>query len=246
LEEIESATELDEEHAHAFRSVCMRIAYLAQDRPDLMYTAKELARWMARPNTLAWEMAKRCGRYVLGRPRVVQRFGMQRPVDKITVRVDSDHAGCVRTRRSTTGLAAVHGRHVIKAASTTQTVIALSSGESEFYAIVRGVATALGMKSMALDFGLVVSLQVETDSVAGRGMALRLGAGKVRHIDTQWLWVQGVFNRREATILKIPGLTNDADLMTKYLDGGKINAVMVSMGFAFASGRSDLALKAAL
>ena len=46
------------------------------------------------------------------------------------------------------------------------------------------VATALGMKSMARDFGLEVKLQLETDSVAGRGMALRLGAGKVRHIET--------------------------------------------------------------
>ena len=56
-----------------------------------------------------------------------------------------------------------------------QTVIALASGESEFYAIVHGVATALGMKSMAKDFELDVKLQLETDSVAGRGMALRRG-----------------------------------------------------------------------
>ena len=57
------------------------------------------------------------------------------------MKVDSDHAGCVRTRKSTTGLAAFYGKHMFKAASTTQTLIALSSGESEFYAIVRGVAT---------------------------------------------------------------------------------------------------------
>ena len=74
---------------------------------------------------------------------------MQPPVDTITLRVDSDHAGCIRTRRSTSGLAAFHGRHLIKAASTTQTVIAMSSGESEFYAIVRGVATALARDELA-------------------------------------------------------------------------------------------------
>ena len=47
-------------------------------------------------------------------------------------------AGCLRTRRSTTGIAAYHGKRVIKAASTTQTVIALSSGESEFDAVELG------------------------------------------------------------------------------------------------------------
>jgi hypothetical protein len=245
LEEVEQADALDPEHSALYRSLCMRINYLAQDRPDLQFTAKEMARWMAKPNLLSWEIAKRCGRDVLGRPCVAQRFGMQGPVDKITVWVDSDHAGCIRTRRSTTGLAAFHGRHLIKAASTTQTVIALSIGESEFYANVRGVATALGMKSMAKDFGLEMKLQLETDSVAGRGMALRLGAGKVRHIDAQWLWVQGIFNRREAVIKKIPGVTNDADLLTKFLDGVKIKLVMEAMGFEFASGRSNLALRAA-
>ena len=122
----------------------------------------------------------------------------------------------------------------------------MSSGESEFYAIVRGVATALGFKSMALDYGVVVKIVTETDSVAGRGMSLRLGAGKVRHVETQWLWVQGVFHRKEATIRKIPGVTNEADLMTKFLDGSKITSVMKAMGFQCVSGRSDMALKAAL
>ena len=141
-------------------------------------------------------MAKRCGRYLLGEHRVVQRFATQPPVGTITVKVDSDHAGCIETRRSTTGLAAFHGKHLIKAASTTQTVIALSSGESEFHAIARGVATVLGMKNIAKDYGIQVKLGVETDSAAGRGMSLRLGVGKVRHVDTQWLWLHGVFNRK--------------------------------------------------
>ena len=134
----------------------------------------------------------------------------------------------------------------MKAAATTQTVIALSSGESEFYAIVRGVATSLGLKSMALDYGITRKIILETDSVAGRGMSLRLGAGKVRHVETQWLWVQGVFHRREAEIRKIPSIKNGADLMTKFLDGTRIEVLMCQLGFAFVGGRSGLALRAAL
>ena len=57
--------------------------------------------------------------------------------------------GLLRSRRSTTGLPAYHGKHQTKAAPTTQPVIALSSGESEFYAVVLGTATALGKKNMA-------------------------------------------------------------------------------------------------
>ena len=63
----------------------------------------------------------------------------------------------------------------------------------------------------------------ETGSVSERGMSPRLG-GRVRHVDTRWLLVQGVFHKREATIPKIPGISNEADLMTKFLDGPGIRA----------------------
>ena len=45
-------------------------------------------------------------------------------VDTFTFNVDSDHAGCLRTLRSTTGITA---GGVIMAASTTEMVFALSS-----------------------------------------------------------------------------------------------------------------------
>ena len=53
---------------------------------------------------------------------------------------------------------------MMKSASTTRTVIAVSSGESEFYAIVRGTVTALGMTSMARDHSHEVKVALETDS----------------------------------------------------------------------------------
>ena len=100
------------------------------------------------PHTTAWEMAKRCGRYLSGKPRMVRRFVAQLPVDTTTLIVDSDHAGCSRTRMSTTGMSAYRGKHVIKAASNTQTVIVVSSRESDVYAMVLGTATALGIKRL--------------------------------------------------------------------------------------------------
>ena len=120
MEEVNNATDMSEDHVRTHRSVCTRINYLAQDRPDMLFAAKEVARWMSQRNTMAWELAKRCGRNLLGKPRMVQRFATQPPVETITLKIDSDHAGCLRTRRSTTGIASYHGKHVIKTASTTQ------------------------------------------------------------------------------------------------------------------------------
>eukprot|EP00959_Pyramimonas_sp_CCMP1952_P354723 7430318-Pyramimonas_sp.AAC.1 len=53
-----------------FRSVCMKMNYLAMDRIDLVFAAKEAARWMSQPTQIAMEMVKRIGRYLLRRPRL--------------------------------------------------------------------------------------------------------------------------------------------------------------------------------
>ena len=46
------------------------------------------------------------------------------------------------------------GRHLIFAGATTQAVISLSSGESEFHAPVRGACTTLALVALMLDWGL--------------------------------------------------------------------------------------------
>ena len=45
------------------------------------------------------------------------------------------------------------GAHCIKAWASTQTTIALSSGEAELYAMVKGAAQTLGLMALAQDLG---------------------------------------------------------------------------------------------
>lgn len=55
----------------AFKSLTMRAAYLAQDRPDLAYCVRELAKGMANPKEVHQVALKRLARYVRHRPRMV-------------------------------------------------------------------------------------------------------------------------------------------------------------------------------
>ena len=102
---------------------------------------------------------------------------------------DTDYAGCLRTRKSTNGGLLCVGSHVVKGWSTTQSVVALSSGEAEYYGMVRGAATGLGMKAVMKDLGLEARVRVKTDASAAYGIAHRLGLGKVRHLETCQLWL---------------------------------------------------------
>ena len=63
IDEVKSAMDLSVDHTRTYGSVCMIINYLAQDRPDILFATKGVVTEMSPPNTMAWEMAKRCGRY---------------------------------------------------------------------------------------------------------------------------------------------------------------------------------------
>ena len=76
---------------------------------------------------------------------------------------DTDWAGCPRTRKSTTGGSAMVGPHLIKAWSSTQASVALSSGEAECFGLVRGVGIGLGIQSLFRDVGLPLKLRAWTD-----------------------------------------------------------------------------------
>eukprot|EP00974_Lingulodinium_polyedra_P101322 9816619-Lingulodinium_polyedra.AAC.1 len=69
---------------------------------------------MAAPTAVDAQRLKRLGRYILGQPRGVLVFGAQAMPGEVRVEVDSDFAGDLLTRWSTTGLICVLGNHVLK------------------------------------------------------------------------------------------------------------------------------------
>ena len=93
---------------------------------------------------------KKLCRYLRGVPRMVQRVPIVGETSEyLEIFVDSDWACCQRTRKSTNGGCIMWNGACLKVWSTTQTVIALCSGEAEYYAAVKGGAEGLTMQSMA-------------------------------------------------------------------------------------------------
>ena len=81
------------------------------------------------------------------------------------------------------------GTHLIKSWSSTQNLIALSSGEAEYYGVVKASGMGLGYQSLLRDLGVEMPLRVWTDSTATIGICSRRGLGKLRHLDTHTLWI---------------------------------------------------------
>ena len=65
----DSSSPLDAEHFENYQSISARVNFLAQDRMDLQFAARECARKMSKPTVGDWGRPKRIGRYLRGRMR---------------------------------------------------------------------------------------------------------------------------------------------------------------------------------
>jgi len=115
--------------------------------------------------------------------------------------------------------------------STTQAVVAMSSGEAELYALTKGAANSLGVISLLSYFVITLDAQVKSDASAAIGVVNRTGVGNLRHVRVQYLWLQNQVRNGELAVQKIPGVSNPADLLTKHLDFETMKAHLDRLGF---------------
>ena len=134
------------------------------------------------------------------------------------------------TRKSTSGGLICFGRHCVKSWASTQATPAISSGEAEFYALIEAASRALGMQSLAGDLGVLVNIVMFTDSSAAKGIVHRNGVGRMRHLETKFLWIQDVVKNRELEIKKVLGTENPADIGTKFLSIAQMAPLLVKVG----------------
>ena len=99
LEKLESlGHELNPKEATLYRALSARCNYLAQDRCDISYAAKELCREFAIPNKDSYARLKRLVRYLVGLPRLIYRYDCQEMPSHIVVYSDKDFAGTKYTK----------------------------------------------------------------------------------------------------------------------------------------------------
>ena len=239
-----STEELKGTQASDYRAMDARANYLSIDRSDIRFSVKELARRMSKPRQIDWEQLILFGRYLRGKMRVVNEFNYQKQWKIVDVWSDTDHAGCMETRKSTTGGVIMLGTHCVKHWSSTQTLISLSSGEAEYYGCVRAASQTIGFKSMLKDLGVNRErIRLKTDASVAQSLASRRGLGGIRHIEVNQLWLQEKVGNGDIEIEKVKGTVNRADALTKPKDGPAIKQQLIWTGQVIMPGRHPQAPK---
>lgn len=178
---------------------------LAHNRSELQYSVKENCKFMSKPATTSWDKLVRVGRYLNMSPRVVHTFRYQQLPRSVTVSSDSEFGpGAGRRGHRRAEVVSGWGWHMVKIWSRRQSVVALSSGEAEYYALLKSASHGIEALSLFDVLCLRWDLQLETDSSAALGIIRRRDLGKTRHTQTCYVRLQPLWYEGKIRAKKVP------------------------------------------
>ena len=113
-------------------------------QPDITHTVRVVSRFLSDPGKEHWAVVKWILRYLQGTSKMSLCFGKGEPIlDGFT---DSDMAGDVDNRKSTSGYLITFRRGAVAWQSRLQKCVALSTTEAEFIAITKACKELLWLK----------------------------------------------------------------------------------------------------
>ncbi|XP_057864409.2 secreted RxLR effector protein 161-like [Cryptomeria japonica] len=116
-----------------FRKLVGSLMYLTATRPDIMYGVSLISRFMDSPKNSHWQAGKRILRYIAGTLDYGILYSITNDFQLIGY-TDSDFAGNIVDRKSTSGYAFHLGTGIVAWASKKQPIVTISSAEAEYVA----------------------------------------------------------------------------------------------------------------
>ena len=96
--------------------------------------------------------------------------------------------------------------------------------------MVEGATRGIGMRTLLSELGVAADIILHTDSSAAKALASRKGVGRLRHIETRWMWLQIEVAKGRIQLEKVRGDLNPADILTKYKNMHEIEELLYPIG----------------
>ena len=143
---------LEKEHHEKYRQIIGKIQYLTAERDDIPFPTKECSKDLAKPSECSWKKMKTLVRYLQATKKMEHHIFLEKISDHLDTYVDANFANNLDTRRSTSAGTIWFGTGRICSWARTQKVIALSTAEAEFNAIVAGICEAIFVVNLLKEF----------------------------------------------------------------------------------------------
>jgi hypothetical protein len=203
-------------------------------RPDIAFAVGILGRYQSNPGMDHWKAAKKVLRYLQGTKGYMLMYRRTDNLD-VTGYSDSDFAGCVDSRKSTSGYIFMLAGGAISWRSTKQTLVATSTMEAEFVSCFEATSHGVWLKSFIYGLRIMDSisrpLKVFCDNSAAVFMAKNNKSGsRSKHIDIKYLAIRERVKDKVVLIEHISTELMIADPLTKGMPPLKFKDHVENMG----------------
>ncbi|KAM2303958.1 hypothetical protein ACFXTH_023714 [Malus domestica] len=176
------------------------------------------SRYMHNPGKGYWQAVKWILRYILGTVDVGLLFQQDKVTGQCVVGyVDSDYAGDLDKRRSTTGFVFTIAGGPVSWRSILQSTVGLSTTEAEYMAVTEAIKEAIWLQGLLDDLGVQQDhVDVHCDSQSAIHLAKnQVHHARTKHIDVRFHFVREVIDEGDILLQKIGTADNPADMLTK-------------------------------
>ncbi|KAJ4728518.1 Retrovirus-related Pol polyprotein from transposon TNT 1-94 [Melia azedarach] len=201
-------------------------------RPDIAHAVGVVSRFLSNPRREHWNAVKWIMRYLRGTSNFKLTFGSGKPL--LVGYTDSDMAGDVDTRKSTTGYLMTLSGGAVAWQSRLQKCVALSTTEAEFIAATEACKELLWMKRFLQELNFK---QQQYVVFCDNQSAIHLSKNssfhaKSKHIDVRYHWLRDALNDNMFELEKIHTDHNASDMLTKTLPREKLEVCCSIAGLA--------------
>jgi hypothetical protein len=178
------------------------LLYLTTTRPDIMYAASLVSRFMKSPKDSHWKMAKRILSYVAG----TLNFGLwytQSNDNNLSGYIDNDFAGNLDDRKSTSGHVFHLGTNLISWASKKQPIVSIYFVEVEYVTATSDSCQAVWLRRILNDMSHTE--KEPTPMFCDNTSTISLSKNHVFHkkrkqIDTRFHFIHELVNNGDITL----------------------------------------------
>ena len=199
-----------------FKSLMGSLRYLTCTRPDILFAVGLVSRFMEKPTMSHMKAAKRILRYLRGTLDCGIFYSSSQDLNLVGY-CDSDFAGDIDDRKSTTGFVFLMGNNAIAWCSKKQPIVTLSSCESEYVAATSCTCHAIWLRQLLKELHLEQkeATVVMIDNKSAQALAKNpVFYDRNKHIDTRYHFIRECIAKQEVELEYVR--TNDqiADIFT--------------------------------
>lgn len=202
-----------------YKQIIGSLMYITNTRPGLQFSVSLLSRFMSKPTQLHVQAAKRVLRYLRG----TVDFGIwykRGGNGELQVYTDSDFAGDVESRKSTSGYVFLMDNAAVAWLSKKQPIVTLSTTEAEYVSASVCACQAVWFKRILEELGhhILGGTTIWCDNTSTIKLSKnQVFHGRCKHIGVRFHFLRELVNNGEISLEHCGSQEQIADILTKPL-----------------------------